>query len=95
MPDGKIAKWHHIEALHHLQLDEKLSCANKLTERHINFWQQKMNVSLAALTISASVADALEFARKRLQLEDFKDSEGTEIFLRTINRQVIRYVEHQ
>lgn len=48
--------------------------------------QQKMNVSLEAQTISASVADSLEFARKRLQLEDFEDSEVTEIFLRTSER---------
>lgn len=34
----------------------------------------------------ASVTDSLEFARKRLQLEDFEDFEGTEIFLRTIDR---------
>ena len=61
-------------------------CGNKLTQRHIHFWQQKMSVSLAAQTISSSVADSLEFARKRLRLRNFEDTEGTEMFLRTMDR---------
>lgn len=57
-----------------------------MTRRHINFWQQKMKVSLCVQTFSASVADSIRFARERLEHPDFEDSFETEKFIRIIDR---------
>lgn len=45
---SSIAQWHHIEALQDLQSKEGLHLANKLTDHHIHYQQQKMKVFLAA-----------------------------------------------
>ena len=45
-----------------------------------------MKVALAAQTHSASVADAIEFCNKYLQLREFEGSEATVKFIRSINR---------
>lgn len=42
-------------------------------------------MSLAAQTLSASVADSLEFLQKDLKLENFKNCNGTVRFIRIIN----------
>ena len=78
--------WTHIEDLQKIQDKEGLSCGNKLTKRHINFYQQKMKVSLCTQTFSSSVADSVKFCRERLRYHQFNDSEGTEIFLRIMDR---------
>ena len=44
-----------------------------------------MKVSLAAQTLSASVADSLKYCRDTLELSQFQDSEGTEMFIRLID----------
>ena len=44
-----------------------------------------MKVKLAAQTFSASVADALEFCRDGLRLEQFENCQGTVDFLRLID----------
>jgi len=48
--------------------------------------KQKMKVNLAAQTLSASVADAIEFCRVNLKLQQFLGSEATVRFLRIIDR---------
>ena len=50
--------------LHEIQIKEGLKFANKLSNRHIEFQKLKMKVSIAAQTLSSSVADALEFLMK-------------------------------
>ena len=50
-------------------------------------WQaQKMKVNIAAQTLSSSVADAIDFCRQELQLDQFKDSEATTRFIRMFDR---------
>ena len=78
--------WHYIRQLSILQTDEGLHLANKLKSDHINYYRNKMKVKLAAQTLSSSVADALEFLRSDLLLSEFKDSEGTITFIRTVDR---------
>ena len=46
---------------------------------------QKMNVKLAAQTLSSSVADALDFLRDDLRNPDFACCEGTVFFIRAVN----------
>jgi hypothetical protein len=50
-------------------------------------WRKmKMKVSLAAQTLSASVADAIEFCRDRLKLKVFEGSEATFEYIGLINK---------
>ena len=44
-----------------LQVDEGFRFGNKLSKKHIEYKRHKMNVSIAAHTLSSSVADTLEF----------------------------------
>lgn len=76
--EGRCIKWSIIQELSNKQTSEGLHAANKLTERHINFQNEKMNVRLAAQTLSLSVSDAIKFC-------DFQDGEGTADFCKNIN----------
>ena len=82
---GKI-NWQYIKQLHKLQETEGLRLANKLKAAHVNWHKAKMKVNLAAQTLSASVADALEFCNVELKLPQFSGCEATVHFLRTIDR---------
>ena len=68
-------KWEYIAEL------EKLHLANKVTKTHVNFPTQKMKVSQAAQTFSASVASAIEFCATTLKLNQFQGSESKVKFL--------------
>ena len=48
-----------IVKLHELQLGEGFKFGNTLSSIHIKYRRHKMNVSVAAQTLSSSVADAL------------------------------------
>lgn len=56
---------------------------NKLTKAHMQWEKRKMNVQIAAETISNSVADAMKFLKD--DCEDFKDVGGTSEYIRTFN----------
>jgi hypothetical protein len=68
-----------------LQQDEGLHLANKLTKAHVNFHTQKMRVNLAAQTLSASTATAIQFCTTQLKLKQFQGSEATVKFLRLVD----------
>jgi hypothetical protein len=59
--DGNEIKWHYIKELQQLQQQEGLNLANKLSMNHFKYDKHKMNVRLAAQTLSSSVANAIEF----------------------------------
>lgn len=63
--NGQMIHWKFIDNLHELQYREGLHCANKLRQSHINWKSQPMKVSLAAQTLSSSVADVLAECRAR------------------------------
>ena len=48
VPGLGTARWEHIARLHELQKAEGLTAANKLSDRHIKFQQQKMKVCLTS-----------------------------------------------
>lgn len=75
--------WNDIKKLHKKQEIEGLHAANKLTKRHIDYTESKMNVRLAAQTLSGSVSCALEFMR--LIDPDFNDVSETATFCQVIN----------
>lgn len=58
---------------------------NKLSSQCIHWKQNKMKVKYAANTLSASVANAIDFLRDE-GLNDFKDSENTVKFIKIIDR---------
>ena len=60
--------------------------ANMLTTNHLKFEKHEMNIRLAAQTLSSSVANAIEFLDKSIKLRNFSGSNGTVLFIRTIDR---------
>lgn len=80
-PSG-IVSWDFIVKLHLLQQAEGLRAGNKLKRHHIEWDRHKMKVNIAAQTLSASVADALDFLREDLQLPEFQGSKATSEFIR-------------
>ncbi|KAI5744908.1 hypothetical protein M8J76_006466 [Diaphorina citri] len=81
--DG-VVQWSFITELFSLQDAEGLRLANKLTRGHINWYDQKMKVRLAAQTLSESVATAIDHCRES-NLPGFQNSEATSSFLRKFN----------
>jgi hypothetical protein len=61
--NGGHILWEHICQLNNLQKKEGLHAANKLTQKHINFTDNRMNVKLAAQTLSESVSNSLLFVK--------------------------------
>ena len=80
--ENNIVSWKFIEELYKLQSEEGLHLANKLKKTHMQWRAQKMKENLAAQTLSSSVADALDFCRRDLQLKQFQESEATSNFHR-------------
>ena len=78
--DEGIVSWDLVSSLHKAQEDAGLRMANRLTAKHVNFFQQKMKVSLAVQVLSNSVAKALR-AMKELGDTRFEDCEATASFL--------------
>ncbi len=86
--EGNAIRWQHIEELQKLQELEGLNLGNKLSSNHLKFQKHKMNVRLAAQTLSSSVANAIEFLDKSTKLPSFcKQSWYSEVYPH--NRSVI------
>ena len=86
--EGKLICWSHIVALHELQEKEGLTAGTKLTERHIQYEESKMNVKIATQTISRSVAEGLEYAescKAVLKKDHINDVSGTATYCRYFN----------
>ena len=76
--------WSYIEALNNLQEGLGFSLANKLKKQHIVWQKQKMNVGLAAQTLSLSVASVIDFLWNEISLKQFEGSETTTDFIRKV-----------
>ena len=83
--EGQPIKWHFFKTLHEIQDSSGLRAGNKLKKTHIEWQKQKMKVSLAAQTLSTSVADALQFCADK-GIEGFLGSAATINFIRKIDR---------
>ena len=84
--NGNLIQWQYLVNLHHLQESQGLLLANKLRSAHIYWQPQKMKVNLAAQSLSASVADSLDYCREHLKLPEFAQSAATSKFLRIFDR---------
>lgn len=83
--NGKIL-WQYVVDLHELQKTEGLRLGNKLKMAHIQWWQQKMKVNLAAQALSSSIADAIEYCSDELKYPQFQGCEATVKFIRLFDR---------
>jgi hypothetical protein len=80
--NGHFIQWYYLELLHREQ-GEGLRLANKLSKRHFNWQNEKMNVRLAIQMFSKSVSDALTFCAQSVQ--QFKQCTETAKFVKIIN----------
>ncbi|KAJ8047187.1 DNA transposase THAP9 [Holothuria leucospilota] len=84
--DNNQILWQYLVDLQKLQDKEGLRLGNKLKSAHIQWWQQKMKVNLAAQALSSSVADALEYCASVLKLKQFQGCEATVKFIRLFDQ---------
>ena len=84
--EGEEIQWNYFKQLHILQEEQGLKMANKISSNHIKFEKHKMNVRLAAQTLSSSVADAIEFLDISMKNSNFKNGNGTVKIVRIIDR---------
>ena len=82
--DNNKIEWKFIEKLEKEQSKEGVLLANKLKKHHIDFSNQKMKTSLAAQTLSCSVAAGLSYMVNSKNL-DFQGCEATINFITIIN----------
>jgi hypothetical protein len=80
--DNNRILWDFFPKLNNIQKSNGLHLANKLSDKHILFMQQKMKVSIACQTLSNSVAKALTTLGK-IDV-NFKDSGPTVRFIEVI-----------
>ena len=78
--DGKEIKWDFIKRLEYVHSRDGVLLANKLRKSHIDFKNQKMKTSLAAQTLSSSVAAGLSYFLKEGNI-DFVGCEATIKFI--------------
>ena len=83
--ESKQIKWEYIDRLNDVQEELGFSLANKLTKKHIIWEKHKMNVKMAAQTLSASVASAIDFLCDDIEHPDFEDSESTTSFIKRMD----------
>jgi len=83
--DGNIISWDFLKKLVDVQDFQGLHLGTKIRRQHIDFDQNKMNVRLAAQTISENSSVALRYMRDDVQSPEFKNFEGTAKFCSIIN----------
>ena len=77
--------WKYIDALNDVQENLGLSMANKLAKKHLLWVKNKMKVKLAAQTLSASVATAIDFLREETKIPEFQGSAPTTKFIKVVD----------
>lgn len=83
--DGNRISWSYLKALVEFQEINGLHAGTKIRRPHIDWQQNKMNVKLAAQSLSESVSVALRCMRDDFQNDNFKNVEGTAKFCSIIN----------
>lgn len=83
--NGETIKWVYFQHLVNLLDKVGLHAGTKIRRRHITYFKEKMKVKLATQTFSNSVANAIEFCSKTLNLNEFNGSESTIQFCKIMN----------
>lgn len=78
-------KWQHFHELVMLQIKEQMNLGNKVTKTHLEYESNKMNVRLAAQTLSMSTADSIEYLDTHMKYEIFFNSKGTTSYMRFVD----------
>lgn len=81
----KPIRWSFFQNLVSIQEEIGLHVGTKIRTRHIRYHKEKMKVRLAAQTFSSSVANALEYCSKTLNLNSFADCNTTITFCKNLN----------
>lgn len=82
---GQKIEWRFFENLEKMRVEKDFTHMHKLTKRHIEFQNTKMNVRIAAQTLSNSVANSMECLMNE-GYEDFLESTSTIKYVRHINK---------
>jgi len=83
--EGKYIKWVFIEKLFEKQNTEGLRAGTKLTKRHLNYRNKKMNVRLVVQILSESVSKALIYC-KEIDQPNCGEASATAEFCTMINQ---------
>lgn len=83
--ENKEIKWSFFEKLLGLQNSENINFGNKITKSHLEYEKRKMNVRLAAQTLSNSTAASIEYLNTVMKDENFHNSEATVEYFRVCN----------
>ena len=83
-PKGEKISWEFLEALYEIQKEDILHIGNSLKTKYMQWQKHKMNVSVAAQTLSCSVASAITFLRED-NVAEFHDSIATTEFILLMN----------
>lgn len=83
--DNNEIKWKFFEDLVSFQTLQNVNLGNKLTKSHIEYQANKMNVRLAAETLSNSTAASMEYLNTAMKEKQFLKSEATVKYIRTFN----------
>jgi len=81
--NGDKIEWSFIKELYYKEKQEGLKVATKLSHKHVYYFNEKMNVKLAAQVLSTSVSNALTFCES-LDTK-FKNSKPTAEFCKLMN----------
>ncbi|CAF2108568.1 unnamed protein product, partial [Rotaria magnacalcarata] len=82
--NDKVISWQYLQRLNDIQNEAGLTLGNKLSNKHINYQNQKMKVCIAAQTLSNSVADSC-LALKKIGQSEFKDCDATVTFIKIMD----------
>lgn len=83
--NGRRVEWQYIQSLKNVQDNIGLHFGNKITQRHLQFRNNVMNVKLATQTLSNSVATALKLCSAELNMREFQNADATINFIENIN----------
>lgn len=85
--NGESIKWSYFSELNNIQNSEGVHLGNRLTDRHVNFKNEKMKVFLVTQLFSNSVADAMSYLAESSSSKhsSFKESYATAKFTKMIN----------
>lgn len=82
---GNEIRWKFFEDLVTLQINQNINFGNKLTKSHIEYQTRKMNVKLAAQTLSNSSASSIEYLDTVMHETNFLGNKGTVNYSRIFN----------
>lgn len=82
--DGHKIEWKYFESLENFRAEKDFAHAHKLTKRHIHYDLNKMNVRIAAETLSNSVANSMKLLMDK-GFKQFANSAATIKYVKYIN----------